>query len=204
MVAEHRIAVVAQDPLARSGLRSLLGTEHGFEVVTESSSVSNALDHWLENGADLLLWDLGAQAFTADFASGLERVPTLALAADEEASLALARAGVLGILPRSVDGEQLEAGLHAVAQGFCVFEPQLLHGLLRKRLTPTETNSLTPRESEVLELLAEGLSNRQIAARLGISDHTAKFHVNAILNKLGAETRTEAVVLAARSGWLML
>lgn len=63
---------------------------------------------------------------------------------------------------------------------------------------------LTPREAEVLGLLAEGLSNKLIADRLKVSDHTAKFHVNSILNKLGAETRTEAVVLAARRGLLML
>ncbi len=62
---------------------------------------------------------------------------------------------------------------------------------------------LTPREQEVLGLLAEGLSNKLIAARLGISEHTAKFHVNALLDKLGAETRTEAVVTAARRGLLM-
>jgi DNA-binding NarL/FixJ family response regulator len=85
-----------------------------------------------------------------------------------------------------------------------VFDPVLLRSLLSARAAPPEALALTPREAEVLSLMAEGLSNKLIADRLRISEHTAKFHVNAILNKLGAETRTEAVVLAARRGLLML
>jgi two-component system, NarL family, nitrate/nitrite response regulator NarL len=85
-----------------------------------------------------------------------------------------------------------------------VFEPTLLRVLVSARATPGDALALTPREAEVLNLLAEGLSNKLVADRLKISEHTAKFHVNAILTKLGAETRTEAVVLAARRGLLML
>ena len=77
--------------------------------------------------------------------------------------------------------------------------------LLRPRAGPDAlAEALTPRELEVLQLLAEGLSNKLIAARLGISEHTAKFHVNAILGKLGAQTRAEAVAQAARLGLLLL
>jgi two-component system nitrate/nitrite response regulator NarL len=79
-----------------------------------------------------------------------------------------------------------------------------LFGLAQEAPVDQVPALLSPREQEVLELLSEGLSNRDIAERLGISRHTAKFHVNAILDKLGATTRTEAVVLAARSGVLTL
>jgi two-component system, NarL family, nitrate/nitrite response regulator NarL len=91
-----------------------------------------------------------------------------------------------------------------VASGVAVFEPGLLRALTAGRAAPGDALLLTPRETEVLNLMAEGLSNKLIADRLKISDHTAKFHVNAVLGKLGAETRTEAVVLAARRGLLML
>jgi two-component system, NarL family, nitrate/nitrite response regulator NarL len=80
-----------------------------------------------------------------------------------------------------------------------------LQDTLVRAAPPVPTGErLTPREREVLGLLAEGRSNKAIATRLGISDHTAKFHVNAILGKLGAETRSEAIVLAARRGMVVL
>ncbi len=122
----------------------------------------------------------------------LERTPTLALVRDEESALDVLRAGALGVLLRSVDGERLLSALRAMSAGLGVFEPTLLRTLLSVRAAPQDDGLvLTPREAEVLTLLAEGLSNKLIADRLKISDHTAKFHVNSILNKLGAETRTE-------------
>jgi DNA-binding NarL/FixJ family response regulator len=114
------------------------------------------------------------------------------------------RAGALGVLLRNADGERLLAALRAVASGVAVLEPALLAAFVNARAAPADALALTPRETEVLALVAEGLSNKLIADRLKISEHTAKFHLNAILNKLGAETRTEAVVLAARRGLLML
>jgi DNA-binding NarL/FixJ family response regulator len=94
--------------------------------------------------------------------------------------------------------------VRAVANGIAVFEPGFLRTLVASRTAPVDSLTLTPREAEVLALIAEGLSNKLIADRLKISEHTAKFHVNALLTKLSAETRTEAVVLAARRGLLML
>jgi two-component system nitrate/nitrite response regulator NarL len=197
-----RVAVVAEDPLVRSGLVSLLASDPGF-----SSLDPGALAKAQLAGADVTLWDVGPSAAAAlDRSFFAERVPTLALAPDEEAALDLLRAGALGVLLRSVDGERLLAGLRAVASGVAVFEPGLLRALVSSRAAPGEGDSptLTPRETEVLGLVAEGLSNKLIADRLKISEHTAKFHVNALLTKLSAETRTEAVVLAARRGLLML
>jgi DNA-binding NarL/FixJ family response regulator len=151
-----------------------------------------------------MLWDVGPRATSAVHSAALEHTPTLALVRDEEAALELLRAGALGVLLRGAEAERVLAALRTVAAGLGVFEPALLRTLLAARAAPADSLLFTPREAEVLALMAEGLSNKLIADRLKISDHTAKFHVNAILNKLGAETRTEAVVSAARRGLLML
>ncbi|MET0795510.1 MAG: response regulator transcription factor [Polyangiaceae bacterium] len=182
----------------QSSLAALLGSELDFSIAGQSSSPEDG-----GRDAELMLWDTGPQPSAARTPS-LERTPTLALVRDEESALDLWRAGALGVLLRSADGERLLVALRAVAAGLGVFEPALLRALLSARTASPDGLLLTPREAEVLALMAEGLSNKLIADRLKISDHTAKFHVNSILNKLGAETRTEAVVLAARRGLLML
>ena len=197
-----RIAVIAEDPLVRSGLVSLLESEQQFAVVGQSGSIDEALA--ASNSAEILLWDVGARAQLEAYRAQLERRPTLALVRDEEVALASLRAGAMGVLPRDISGERLLAALRAVDSGLGVFEPVLVRGLPSVRAAAQESLQLTPREAEVLGLMAEGLSNKLIADRLKISEHTAKFHVNAILNKLDAETRTEAVVSAARRGLLML
>jgi two-component system, NarL family, nitrate/nitrite response regulator NarL len=188
----------------RSGLVSLLGSEPNFICLSEARALAEA--QRAEAGADVILWDVGPRAATLDRSLVAERIPTLALARDEEAALDLLRAGALGVLLRSLDAERLLAALRAVKSGVAVFEPGLLRALIASRAAPGEADGLvlTPRETEVLGLVAEGLSNKLIADRLKISEHTAKFHVNALLTKLSAETRTEAVVLAARRGLLML
>jgi two-component system, NarL family, nitrate/nitrite response regulator NarL len=197
-----RIAVIAEDPLARSGLVSLFGAEPDFVVVGQSGTLDDALGG--HASAQIMLWDVGARVPVSLDPALFERTPTAALVRDEEAALALLRAGALGILSRSVEGARLLAALRTVAAGLVVFEPTLLGGLLSTRAASRDALLLTPREAEVLGLMAEGLSNKLIADRLKISEHTVKFHVNAILNKFDAETRTEAVVSAARRGLLML
>lgn len=196
-----RVAVAAEDPLVRGGLAALLRMEPGFALAAQGSAPEDSALRGADASVELLLWDVGAASAER---GTLERTPTLALVRDEESALDLLRAGALGVLLRSADGERLVAALRAVALGVGVFDPALVRSLLATRSAPADGLVFTPRESEVLALMAEGLSNKLIADQLKISDHTAKFHVNAILNKLGAETRTEAVVMAARRGLLML
>jgi two-component system, NarL family, nitrate/nitrite response regulator NarL len=107
--------------------------------------------------------------------------------------------GVRAVLPREAGPDQIVAALHAASAGL-VAVPAESSALVIPAAGEVEIESLTPRESETLEMLAEGLSNKQIAGRLGISDHTAKFHVNSILGKLHAGTRTEAVMRGIRLG----
>ena len=155
------------------------------------------------------MWDLGW-----DPAPALERMvdlqdlnaPVVALLAREELAVQAWHAGARGLLLRDADGPALEAALVAVAQGQVVLAPELAAVILPSGDHQPErlAEELTPRELEVLNLLAEGLANKEIAYRLGVSEHTVKFHVNAILAKLGAQSRTEAVVRATRLGLVLL
>ena len=107
------------------------------------------------------------------------------------------------MLFRGAAADTIAAALVAAARGLAVLDPSLAGGWIRPPEGPPR-EGLTAREGEVLSLLAEGLSNKAVAARLGISEHTAKFHVNAILAKLGAESRSAAIVKAARLGLVAL
>jgi len=119
------------------------------------------------------------------------------------------RAGVRAVLPRDIAPEQLRAALEAAAAGLVVIHPSELDTVLSATVGPSAPldellEPLTRREREVLQMLAAGLANKEIAARLAISDHTVKFHVASILGKLGASTRTEAVSAGIRRGLVML
>jgi DNA-binding NarL/FixJ family response regulator len=119
------------------------------------------------------------------------------------------RAGVRAALPADISPEQLVAALQAVASGLVVLHPShaneaLPAGAASSPALDELAESLTRREQEVLQMLAAGLSNKEIAARLNISDHTVKFHVASILGKLGAASRTEAVSLGIRRGLVLL
>jgi DNA-binding NarL/FixJ family response regulator len=132
--------------------------------------------------------------------------------ADEQTSLEALGAGASAVLPRSADPAEIVAAIWALASGLSVLQPSVLAALLDKRATPVEpTNGdadgiprLTAREIEVLAAMADGASNKEIARRLDISFYTVKFHVAAILDKLDAESRTEAVVKASQLGIVML
>jgi NarL family two-component system response regulator YdfI len=122
-------------------------------------------------------------------------------------------AGVRAVLPRNINSTEIAAAIEAVAAGLYVFHPADIDSIPTLRPPQSETvpelgepivEHLTPREIEVLQLLSAGLGNKEIAARLNISEHTAKFHVASIMGKLGAATRTEAVTLGIRHGLVMI
>ena len=115
-----------------------------------------------------------------------------------------------GVLSSEANADELAAGIAAVAEGLWVGAPGLVEGLMRLPKGGESSGEeplaepLTAREKEVLQHMAEGLANKQIALALGISEHTVKFHINAILGKLNAQSRTEAVVRATRAGLILL
>lgn len=202
-----RVLVVGGDPLARAGVAALL--DGAPEVaVAGVGPTDEAPALLLGLSPEVICWDAGGEVGSAPgLLAAAGPVPVLALlGADGEAG-ELWRAGVRSILPRRAEGEAVAAGLLAAARGLAVLEPGAAAAWLRPAAAPDGEggpDALTPREREVLGLLAEGLGNKAIAARLEVSEHTAKFHVNAILGKLGAATRIEALVLAARRGLVAL
>jgi DNA-binding NarL/FixJ family response regulator len=225
-----RVLVIGDDPLARSGLLALFSADPGLRAAGQLAANAEALAELDRHSADVLLIDLGPETssvlagleelrglFGAGDAAGLGSPPALALVSSEEAALWAFTAGAQGLLFRDAEASEVQAALRSVARGLVVLDGALAP-LLRARIgvagappesaepagPPAGPDALTPRELEVLALLSEGHTNRAIAEQLGISEHTAKFHVNAILSKLGAETRTEAVVRAARLGLIVL
>jgi two-component system nitrate/nitrite response regulator NarL len=174
-----RVQISGRDALAREGLAALLGRESAIKVV--------------EDAAEVVLWE--------ERDEDLPQGHVVALVSDEEGASRALSLGARGALLRDASARKLAAALVAGARGLVVLDETLP---LVKREPPVSADTLTPREHEVLQLLAQGLANKEIAARLGVSDHTAKFHVNAILAKLGAASRTEAVVRAAKLGLIVL
>jgi DNA-binding NarL/FixJ family response regulator len=209
VTTDLHVLVVAADPLARTGLATLLADQPACTVsgqVSGETDLATALEVYRP---DVVAWDLGW-----DPASALERLadleeagpPVVVLLPDETHAAGAWAAGARGLLPREVTAARLVATLTAVLHGLTVLDPALNDALQPStELAPAPlVEELTPRELEVLQLLAEGLSNKAIAYQLDISEHTVKFHVNAIMNKLGAQSRTEAAVRATRLGLIFV
>ena len=204
-----RVLIVADDPLARAGLATMVADEQGHTVAGQTGSdagIPALLDVYQP---DVLLWDLGWDPGPSlDRLADLQGtdIPVVALLPDEtNASEALA-AGARGVLLRDTDGAVLPSALSAVAAGLVVLDSTLAPAVPPADSGPPSppAEPLTSRESQVLRLMAEGLPNKAIAHRLDISEHTVKFHVNSILAKLSAQSRTEAVVRATRQGLIPL
>jgi len=202
---EVHVLVVSEDPLARSGLVSLLAGQAG--IVVEGQMGPEDLPRGARAGEpEVAVWDAGTGASALDHLgeTASRALPVLAVLADEGQAAEALGAGARGVVLRDIGGPRLAAAVRAVATGLIVLDAVAAESVLRPRpAAPATVEHLTPREQEVLQLLAQGLSNKLIAARLGISDHTVKFHVNAILGKLGAQSRTEAIAQAARLGLVL-
>lgn len=196
---EVRTLLVARDPLARSGLAFRLAREEGIRVAGEAGADEDLNAAFAAVRADVLLCDLGDPFSIRDLD------PVLALVRDEAGAQEALFQGARGVLLRTASGERLASALRALRSGLVVLDDALAPSLLRGRQLPaSDAETLTPRELEVLGLLARGLANKEIAHRLGISEHTAKFHVNAILAKLGAQSRVQAVVRGVQLGLVSL
>ena len=206
-----RVVVAAASPAERAGLAALLARQPAFTVL-ETAAVG-ALAELVETvEADVVLLALGRDqplplplTLPPDAAG---RAPAVVVLGDEARDGWRARAfraGARGVLPRTATAEQITAALAAAAAGLTVAPADETAAHARPALHPVApAQPLSPREVEVLAMLAEGLANKQIAGRLGISDHTVKTHVAAVFAKLGVGSRAEAVASAARLGLLML
>ncbi len=208
------VFIVAAPLRARRELAALLDEAPDVEVVGSASSLEGAAEEWEE--LDVLLiresGDSTEEWFDSLEDNGLARQTPVLLLLEPATQNRVNRAmqlGIRGILPADVTPAQLVSALGAVAKGLVVLQPRepalALASSQARNGEPAELfEPLTPREKEVLQMLASGLGNKQIAAHLKISEHTAKFHVASILGKLGASSRTEAVSLGLRRGLILL
>lgn len=202
-MAELRVLVVAEDVWVRSGLSALLTPFETLRVVGQSTPalLSDEVDLYQ---ADMVLWDVG---WTLPVPlPELPSVPVLALisTSDHAPDLfnALSALPAYGILFRETAPTALVSALHSLEVGLIVFSPRLSDRLFSAPSPLIEP--LTTREREVVSAVAQGLTNKAIAQRLGITEHTVKFHLNAVMTKLNAQSRTDAVVKATRAGFVTL
>ncbi len=206
-----RILVADDHPVVRDGLVAILSTQSDFEVVGEASSGPEVLALWGERRPDVILLDLempemdGVETLRALHGRG-ENVRVIVFTAfdTDERILNAVQAGAQGYLLKGVPREEIFNAVRVVHSGGSLLQPvvasKLLRQVSRQGENRPEVEALTPREQEVLALLAQGLQNKEIAAGLVISERTVKFHVSSILSKLGASNRTEAVAMAAQQG----
>jgi DNA-binding NarL/FixJ family response regulator len=206
-----RVLIVADDPLVRAGLAALLDDQPECTVAGQLASAGDLATASVLYHPDAILWDLGWDPALDPLplrASELEELQlrVVVLLPDDNLVSRAWAVGARGLLYRDADAETLIAALQAVAQGLAVVDPALAASILPTSDEPAArlVEELTARETEVLQLLAEGMSNKAIALSLEISEHTVKFHVNSILGKLGAQSRTDAVVRATRLGLILL
>jgi NarL family two-component system response regulator YdfI len=209
-----RISIIAASPLARAGLQNLVV---GKDIAVVESVASVSLlgdDQTLDSESDVLLVDASGEGLESSLTSvaNLAAESPVILLTDRAAGTSIPaalRAGIRALLPNDVTSTQLTAAIRAAAAGLFVFHPRDA-GAASAGATPASARlaelheALTPREHEVLQMLASGLGNKQIADRLNISEHTVKFHVASILGKLNAGSRTEAVAIGIRRGLVLL
>jgi DNA-binding NarL/FixJ family response regulator len=209
-----RVILVDDERLVRTGLRMIIDAEPDLAVVAEAADGSEAIDAARRVPADVMLMDIrmpnvdGLTATRRIAEAGLRpRVIVLTTFDLDEYVFEALRAGAVGYLLKDAPERELIAAIHVAADGGSMLQTPMTRRLIERfaavpdpaRFRP-ELERLTPRETEVLQLIARGLTNAEIAAELIVTEHTAKTHVAHILDKLGIRDRVQAVILAYESG----
>lgn len=207
-----RILVADDHPIVRDGLVAILDTQDDFEVVGQAGNGHEALDHIASLTPDVLLLDL--EMPEVDGLAVLEslrdnnsnvRVIVFTVFDTDDRILSAIRTGAKGYLLKGAPREEIFNAVRIVHQGGSLLQPIVASRLLEHvNRSGDDPDALTPRELEVLPLIAQGLLNKEIADALEITERTVKFHVSSILAKLGAGNRTEAVATATQRGLVRL
>jgi DNA-binding NarL/FixJ family response regulator len=208
-----RVLLVDDHALARKGLRMVLDAEPDIEVVGEAANGRQAIHSVGRLQPDVVLMDvrmpeLDGIAATREIAGGHARVLILTTFDLDEYVYDALHAGASGFLLKDVGPEQLSEGIRVVASGDALLAPAVTRRLIDELVaarrsvatTPPELDELTPREREVLQLVAQGLSNVEIAELLVVEETTVKTHVSRLLAKLGLRDRVQAVIFAYEAG----
>lgn len=203
-----RIVIAAASALARAALEALVAASPDLQVAATVAALPDVPRVAAKLRPDLVLasFDAAPEDVPPEL-TGLG-VPVAVLVDDPPPgwTAEAVDAGIRAVLPHDVSAAEIAAAAGALAAGLVVLHPSELDGVLAvpPRAEPATRAALTPREIEVLRMLADGLGNKEIAFQLAISEHTVKFHVASILNKLDAATRTEAVAIGIRRGLILL
>jgi DNA-binding NarL/FixJ family response regulator len=210
-----RLLIVDDHPMVREGLRAVIAQEPDIEVVGDASDGRSAVQQARDLCPDIILMDLlmpgmsGGQAVKAILAAQpAQRILLLTSVDEPQTLLETIRAGALGYVSKNALPAELLQAIRTVYRGNMVLPMPLARALLRSQdaddASPAAVSSLTEREAQVLELVAQGLSNDTIAAQLSISARTVSVHVSRILAKLELENRTQAALYAIRVGLVEL
>jgi DNA-binding NarL/FixJ family response regulator len=204
-----RIVVVDDHPVVREGLVASLEDDPEFQVVGAAGSAEEALPLVTASKPDVILLDLelpGVNGLTAipnlTAANAASKILILTAYDTDERVLGAIRAGAKGYLLKGASLEEIARAIRAVHGGDSYLEPRITTKVFTALDPRKRPSALSKREREVLRLVADGHSNKQIGQKLGITERTVKFHVTSIRNKLGAENRAQAVALAAQRGLL--
>lgn len=210
-----RVLVWAKSAITRAGLEAIVRADPRFETAENPVRTADLFSAMRESAPDAILLDTSHTSIARGLpgVSALPAAPALVVLVDSMRRADILRAlqsGARAVLWRESHPREITAALQAAHDGLTVFSPEILELLLPASaelagpddLPPGEP--LTAREIDVLSLLAEGAGNKEIAARLHISEHTVKFHVSSILAKLGASTRTEAVTRGYKEGLILM
>lgn len=197
-----RVLLDVSSPALRAGLRALLSSDRVIKIINDSLEEDSEADVVITSASHVSFLDSSVRFNASLEADSVSSAAMLLLSDDPLNVRELMRSPrSWGILPTESSAEELSAAVHALSQGLIVGTSALL---FESEHEPLEDGPLTERESEVLGLLSKGLANKQIAIALGISEHTVKFHVSSIYQKLGVTNRTEAVRAGLRGGWITL
>jgi DNA-binding NarL/FixJ family response regulator len=214
--AKIRLLIADDDPGYRHTMVNLLAMADGLEIVGEAADGNEAVELAVRRQADVVLMDIGMPRCDGITATRhlAERAPNVKVViftiyADDDRVFRALQAGAKGYLLKETVPEEIARAVRAVQDGAGILHPGLVGRVIREFTRLSEParrgeqrfSDLTPREREVLDLLAEGLRNQDIAGRLSIAEKTVKHHISSILSKLELNHRTEAAVLASRFGW---
>ena len=197
-----RVLLEVASPALRAGLSALLSSDKTIKVLNDSMQDDAEADVIVTSASRASFTETSTRLSTTHELDSVSTAAILFLNDGPPNVREMRRsARVWGILPADASAEELSAAVHALSQGLIVGTSQLL---FEAESEPLSSGPLTEREAEVLGLLSQGLANKQIAATLGISEHTVKFHVSSIYTKLNVTNRTEAVRAGLRGGWIVL